>query len=797
MSRHEGKGAAGVWGKAMRGVLITLALLAAPVEAGAQATAPAGTGLTQQQFDQLVDSLTKAVSDRLAQQAEKTPPAPAKPGAKPAAEAKPGAAKPGAAAPAAAPAAEAEEDYEELAAFMADAGAAVLAVPRLVATWLRIPGLLDESPRGGNGTLVYLLLLALSVAAALGAERVARMGLRRLRDPWFDGHDRSVVGLGSLVVVDLLAIGALWVVCHGAIGAFFHGTTGQARLAAAVLTVVVQWRLVAMMFRIFLRPERREARLALIGDTDAHAIYRSIAAMALGLSSLRLLMLVVAAIETDPAILTAGRLVNGLLAFSLLQWGFRAAREPFGRWFASFVPDKARNGIGAFLAAQWFWILQLLLAVLLCAQIQGAVTQHLTVGTALQMTLMVVSGLVLFETLLRYLVQRGVDAENARVEAETAAALAKQPLAAVTDEDGVVHVAPPPPPVQPLPLKVAVAVRCVRVAVLILAGVLVAQSWVVDVFSLVDASAWRRIARSSATSGIILFAAYVVYEIVEYFSAKFRAAPAAMPGAGGSEDDQVAVAPPSRIATIMPLLRVAVLVLTGIVALLLVLSELGVNITPLIAGASVLGLAVSFGSQSLVKDVVSGVFFLADDAFRVGEYIECGKAKGTVEGFTLRSLKLRHQNGMVHTIPYGQLGQITNFSRDWTTVKFNLRMARSTDIEKLRKTTKKVGIALAEDPEFKDQFLSPLKLQGVADVADNALIMRFKFTARPNMPSLLQREGLKRLYRAFQENGIEFASATVTVQTPFGVEKSPADASAFAGAAANASLLAAAPQPAA
>ena len=195
------------------------------------------------------------------------------------------------------------------------------------------------------------------------------------------------------------------------------------------------------------------------------------------------------------------------------------------------------------------------------------------------------------------------------------------------------------------------------------------------------------------------------------------------------------------------------------------MSELGVNITPLIAAASVFGLALSFGSQTLVRDIVSGIFYLADDAFRVGEYIDCGKAKGTVEGFTLRSIKLRHQNGQVFTIPFGQLGQITNFSRDWTTMKFNLRFARNTDVEKLRKTVKKVGLAMMEEPEFKDEFLQPLKLQGVADVLDNALVMRFKFTVKPNIPTVIQREAMKRLFRAFQTAGIEFASATVSVQT--------------------------------
>ena len=99
-----------------------------------------------------------------------------------------------------------------------------------------------------------------------------------------------------------------------------------------------------------------------------------------------------------------------------------------------------------------------------------------------------------------------------------------------------------------------------------------------------------------------------------------------------------------------------------------------------------------------MRDIVSGIFYLSDDAFRVGEYIDCGKAKGTVEGFTLRSIKLRHQNGQVHTIPFGQLGQITNFSRDWITVKFNLRFARDTDLEKLRKAAKKIGADMMEMP---------------------------------------------------------------------------------------------------
>ena len=155
-------------------------------------------------------------------------------------------------------------------------------------------------------------------------------------------------------------------------------------------------------------------------------------------------------------------------------------------------------------------------------------------------------------------------------------------------------------------------------------------------------------------------------------------------------------------------------------------------------------------------------FYLADDAFRVGEYIDCGRAKGTVEGFTLRSIRLRHQNGQIHTIPFGSLGQITNFSRDWTAVKFSLPFARETDIEKLRKAAKKIGAEMMEEPDFKADLIAPFKMQGIADITDSAMIVRFKFTARPGNPSAIQNAAVTRLLRALPELGISLSNPPPT-----------------------------------
>src|SRR5262249_26053570 len=180
--------------------------------------------------------------------------------------------------------------------------------------------------------------------------------------------------------------------------------------------------------------------------------------------------------------------------------------------------------------------------------------------------------------------------------------------------------------------------------------------------------------------------------------------------------------------------------------------------------ASIFGLAISFGSQSLVRDIVSGIFFMADDAFRIGEYIDTGRLKGTVEGMSIRSLRLRHQNGQIHVIPFGQIQHVTNFSRDWTTVKFNLRLSHETDVEKLRKAVKQIGIEMMSDPEVGPEMIAPLKLQGVTDIDPNALVVRLKFTARPVQPTLVYRAALKRIHKEFREKGIEFSNPTVFVQ---------------------------------
>ncbi len=164
---------------------------------------------------------------------------------------------------------------------------------------------------------------------------------------------------------------------------------------------------------------------------------------------------------------------------------------------------------------------------------------------------------------------------------------------------------------------------------------------------------------------------------------------------------------------------------------LAVLGQIGVNITPLLAGAGIVGVAIGFGAQALVKDIISGVFFLIDDAFRRGEYIDIGTVKGTVWKISIRSMQLRHHNGPLNTIPFGEIRHLTNFSRDWVMMKLPLRVTYDTDVEKLRKLIKRLGQDLLKEPELGPMFLQPLKSQGVIQMADSAMIIRVKFMTRP------------------------------------------------------------------
>ncbi|MEH6442499.1 MAG: mechanosensitive ion channel domain-containing protein [Oceanospirillaceae bacterium] len=260
----------------------------------------------------------------------------------------------------------------------------------------------------------------------------------------------------------------------------------------------------------------------------------------------------------------------------------------------------------------------------------------------------------------------------------------------------------------------------------------------------------------------ILFSGYIAYNLFKiWIDNKITAEggdvelpPGDEGGAGGA----------SRVATLLPLFRNFLLTLIFISVSLIALMEMGINVAPLFAGAGMVGLAIGFGAQTLVRDVFSGAFFLFDDAFRKGEYIDLGEVKGTVEKISVRSFQLRHHLGKLHTVPFGEIKFLTNYSRDWVMMKLPLRVTYDTDVERVRKLVKKLGQKLLEDPEIGSQFLQPLKSQGVIEMRDSAMIIRVKFMTKPGDQWVIRKTVYAKLRELFLQEGIRFAHREVTVR---------------------------------
>jgi len=224
-----------------------------------------------------------------------------------------------------------------------------------------------------------------------------------------------------------------------------------------------------------------------------------------------------------------------------------------------------------------------------------------------------------------------------------------------------------------------------------------------------------------------------------------------------------------RERTLLPLLRRAVVIVIGVLAVFMILSEIGVDITPLLAGAGVVGLAIGFGSQSLVKDVISGVFLLVEDTLNVGDFIDVGGKKGTVEALSIRTLRLRDVAGDLHTIPFGSVDTITNMTKDFAFALVDVGIAYREDADAVMKLLNEIGAELIEDEKIKESIIGPFEVIGVQDLADSSVNIRTRVRTKPGRQWNVRREFLRRVKRRFDAEGIEIPFPHQTLY--FGADK--------------------------
>jgi len=227
-----------------------------------------------------------------------------------------------------------------------------------------------------------------------------------------------------------------------------------------------------------------------------------------------------------------------------------------------------------------------------------------------------------------------------------------------------------------------------------------------------------------------------------------------------------------RVRTLLPLLRNAFLIFLVVVVLLIVLSEIGLNIAPLLAGAGVVGLAIGFGAQTLVKDVITGIFILFENTVAVGDVVDLGGGhSGLVEHFSIRTIKLRDSTGGVHTVPFSNVTSVNNMTKDFAYYMFNIKVDYAVDSDRVVEAVTQLGAELQNDAPYKDLILAPIEIIGVDSLGPDAAILQARFKTKPIQQWTVGREFNRRMKKRFTELGIPLTFPQSMVMLPGGASE--------------------------
>ncbi|MEN6475424.1 MAG: mechanosensitive ion channel family protein [Syntrophaceae bacterium] len=227
----------------------------------------------------------------------------------------------------------------------------------------------------------------------------------------------------------------------------------------------------------------------------------------------------------------------------------------------------------------------------------------------------------------------------------------------------------------------------------------------------------------------------------------------------GRLDDEMQKRADTLISVIRYILDVTIIVVFSI----MILGEFGVKIGPILAAAGVVGLAVGFGSQQLVQDVISGFFILLEDQVRVGDVVEIAGKSGLVEKVNLRLTVLRDLAGNVHFVRNGKIDFVTNMTKEYSRYVFDIGVAYREDVDTVMQVLAQIDVELREDEAFKEDILAPLEILGLDRFADSAVIIKARTTTKPIQQWRVAREFNRRLKKRFDELGIEIPFPHVTI----------------------------------
>ena len=286
------------------------------------------------------------------------------------------------------------------------------------------------------------------------------------------------------------------------------------------------------------------------------------------------------------------------------------------------------------------------------------------------------------------------------------------------------------------------------------AAMVLIQAWGVDAFGWLATPFGERLVGSVFSIAAVLAVSLVVWEAfssgIERYLEKT------------GEDGNV-IERGERAKTLLPLLRKVAMVVLSALVVLVVLSELGVQIGPLLAGAGVLGLAVGFGAQTLVKDVITGLFILIEGTISVGDWVEVGGHEGTVESLSIRTIRLRDSAANVHTVPFSEVSSVLNYTKDFSYAVLNIGVAYRESVDEVMAVIAGIGAEMMEDAELGPDILQPIDVQGLNSLDDSAVVIRARIKTRPGRQWAMRRAFNRRMKNRFDELGIEIPFPQTTV----------------------------------
>lgn len=565
-----------------------------------------------------------------------------------------------------------------------------------------------------------LRTMAISIGAAVIAFFVFAVPLRRLGN--------RIARYSRTTLQKLLAGLAGFVLDAIPVAAFaFAGSAALASTNAGVFATIMTADLMSVLtvalatcalVRLFTRPRRPSLRLLPISDGVARNLNRRfywlIGVMATAYALTETLPLIGMPPSATTALLTIASLISAGMLIGVIVKHRRAVQYGIER---SVTQGTLSGDVVRWLARRWHLIAILAVVALLVTYIVAGDGVFLVVAGRIGLSLLALIGSFVVWRLVVHLNER-----HARKLA------AKQPDAEVTRQSS----------------KMLLTMIARLLLAVIVIGLLI-HIWLFDVIAWFGADAGRDLTEATVTIAIIITLAY----------AANRAIGAVIDRIQNSRRAESAEQRRRRVETLLPLLRNAAAVIIIAVTTLIVLSEIGLDITPLLASAGVIGLAIGFGAQSLVKDVITGLFILVEDTFGVGDIVTVAGYSGVVEEMSIRTIKLRDFSGTVHVIPFGVVDAASNMTRDFSFAVFEVGVSYAANVDEVIACMREVDEELRSDPEIAAKIIEPIDIVGLDQFGDNAVVIKARTKVHPAQQWGVMRAYNRLLKMRFDERGIE------------------------------------------